>query len=212
MSMISGQVYHWTGGGIDSFSQVSNFQKQLKLGCSQFNFNRHTAVVLMDLVPHSMTATLFWWKKASKPELNINSTQYQCHLFNRQRSATMVWTVVRYALKPFMADAVVARPQMCCHRHVHVAHGTSQLHHSSLFTTYTASDLRPSVCKFRRSTCTCTSRNNLYYHSNTCNYHITICTYTCMNQFYLGTSECTCSLHNIIINLHIDKHVHVHIP
>ena len=45
----------------------------------------------------------------------------------------MICTVARYVLVPFMADAVVARPQMCCQGHV--AHGTSQLHHSVLVST-----------------------------------------------------------------------------
>ena len=29
---------------------------------------------------------------------------------DRRRSATMIWTVARYVLEPFMADAIVARP------------------------------------------------------------------------------------------------------
>ena len=43
-------------------------------------------------------------------------------------TAAMACTVARYALEPFMADAVVARPWMCCQGHV--AHGTSRLYHS----------------------------------------------------------------------------------
>ena len=39
-----------------------------------------------------------------------------------------LWTVAKYALKPFMADAVVARPWMRCQGHV--SHGTSWLHTS----------------------------------------------------------------------------------
>ena len=47
---------------------------------------------------------------------------------DQQRFTTMVLTVARYALKPFMANAAVARPSMHCQGHV--AYGTSRLYHS----------------------------------------------------------------------------------
>ena len=61
----------------------------------------------------------------------------------------MVRIVARYMLKPFMADAVVARPQMCCQGHV--AHGTIvQVSHTprfGLYASYATSGLRPLVVK-----------------------------------------------------------------
>ena len=42
----------------------------------------------------------------------------------------MVWTVARYVLEPFMANAIVSRPSMHCHGYI--THGTSRLYHPAL--------------------------------------------------------------------------------
>ena len=50
-------------------------------------------------------------------------------------------------LEPFVADAIVARPKMCCQGQV--AHGTSRLYHSVLVSTRFTQP-RASVCKSHR--------------------------------------------------------------